>query len=278
MKCNNCGVEGKLGNKFCKECGTSFIAPTEQTEMSTVQTEMSTVQTEVAATIETTSQQPNVMPNSSSIAKDQRNAQTDEYVAKGKELAMNYWDFAKTALKRPSHTATNILGIKSNFILSLVTLVLFSLLLALIVMTNVSTVSRGYVEPEMMQPFLYLLIFMVITVIVLYGVGKYTKSDFTLQDVTSKFGALMVIPLGILVVSFVLSLVKIVSFSTSLLFVAILSVIVAIIQVVQLLVASGAKKVDPFYVSIVTLLVLAGVIYLFGENLINSINPLSNIF
>lgn len=271
MYCNNCGVEGKVGNKFCKECGTKFSVPTEQ--VASIPS-----QSEVAATLETTSQQQDYVTSHSSVEKEKTSVQTDEYVKKGKEFAKSYMDFAKVALKNPSQRAKDITGVKQNFVLSIVTIIFVSLFLPLIMTINVSTASRGYVEAKVMQPFLYIIVFIAITAFVLFGVGKLTKSQTTFQDVAAKFGTLLIVPLLLLLASFVLSLLKIISISMLFFFIAILAVTVAIIQLVQILVAKGAKKVDPFYASLATLLILAVVIYLFGENMMNSINPFHNIF
>lgn len=262
MKCNNCGVERKNTYKFCKECGTSFEA---------------IENVEIAATAE-----PSAVIENPSIQTDQENSspsknkdEAKEYVEKIKEHSASYIAFLIQAIKAPSVTARQIAGTKMNMIMGIVTLFFIALFIPIISNMNVKTTTRGFVDTPIGEIFIFNIALAAVTIGVLYLIGKFAKSNGTIQDIVAKYGALMSISLTLLLLSFIFALLKMVTLSLGMLAISFVATVVAIIHIVHLLVKEAKSGIDSIYASLITLVVLAIVIYAFGEKVINNVNPLN---
>lgn len=137
----------------------------------------------------------------------------NEFVDKAKEAAINFSNFFLKYLKEPS-SAVHVT--KSHLISSIITLVIFSLLLSIDFFVTYRKVAGFFGENSFVDGFLIPLISVIILFAVAIGVTfagvSITHQSFTFTNLVTKFGALAVPFLSLYLVAFIVSLLGLMKF------------------------------------------------------------------
>ncbi|AXF55252.1 zinc ribbon domain-containing protein [Salicibibacter kimchii] len=251
MKCHACSYELSADDNFCENCGQKVHQHAEAIE---------TARAESASTIE---------------EKDQGSGNVD--VDKVKEELSSYWTFCLNALKSPFHTASTVDGSKHLMIYGIITIVLAAIAMPLIFSSIVSTLAPWGVDMPVASPIFYILIYFALTIGVIFVVAKLGKSSVSMQQTIASFGSMMVIPLVILILSFIMALMNVLSLSFIFLGMAMTAVNLAIVYTVHLFLKDSTGGLDTFYGALIAIAVLAIILYVFGESIatsfVNDLDP-----
>lgn len=243
--CHNCSTEVSADSKFCTSCGTQLGEGTSD--------QVTQAKEEASATAETASA-------------------TNEYAEQGKELAKGYWDHLVHMFKSPlRHGKTEGEG---NFVNGIITLVLFTLFVTTIFYLLLSATNAGISEfnifggeveqpgfgETFMKPLLFILLFVGITAGVVFGVAKPSVSELNFKEVIGRFGALMVIPTALMLLSLFFYLIEAYSIFAFILLIAYAAFFTAAAFTIYSYVGQSKKGLDGIYgvliLGVVTLLSL----------------------
>lgn len=198
MNCKNCGAPLENDAKFCTNCGT----PVEQTVNENIQARAEQTPFESTA-------QPHQQPENSttdSVKQTLSNIQENEYVEKGKAYAINYWGFAKQALKAPFKTAKKMQD--PNIQLhGMTTIGLYAFLMPLLSYFMLQTFNSYLTIPffdVVIKPFTIIAVFSLVMVGVLFGVGRLMKVNVSYKAVLGAYGSLHMLPVALLLLSMIL--------------------------------------------------------------------------
>ncbi|MCA0172116.1 hypothetical protein LCD38_09445 [Bacillus sp. RAR_GA_16] len=130
----------------------------------------------------------------------------NEYIEKGKLISKNFFSFAIQAFKGPMAASHNVTD--SDKVNGIIAHILFAFLLpffSYVTVKNIPT-NEFYEIPIpfgsfVIQPFLYILIFMAVFVAVNTGVAKLMRVNLSFMNVMTRLGVLMVIPTAAFVIA-----------------------------------------------------------------------------
>lgn len=203
MTCKNCGAPLESDAKFCTNCGS----PAEET----------TVNESIQASVEQTSEgvnQPNYHESDNqsenkatdSVKQTLSNIQENEYVEKGKVYAVNYFEFAKQALKAPFKTAKKMQSPDIQ-LHGMTTIGLYSLLMPLLFFFMLQTFNEYLDIPffdVVVKPFAIIAIASLVMAGVLFGVGRLMKVNVSYKAVLGAYGSLHALPVALLLLAMIL--------------------------------------------------------------------------
>ena len=188
MYCSNCGASYDEGSKFCGGCG-SQIGGGNSNE----------------ATQQVNPQQVSQQMTAATVTTEPAN---NEYIEKGKRISKNFFSFAIEAFKGPmsaSHKVT-----ESDKVNGIIAHLLFALLIPLFSYTTAKNITTNeYYEipvpfgSVVIQPLLYILIFMAVFIAVNTGVAKLMRVNLSFMNVMTRLGVFIVIPTLLLLIAVV---------------------------------------------------------------------------
>ncbi|WP_079478065.1 zinc-ribbon domain-containing protein [Halobacillus salinus] len=264
MFCTACGSQMKEGVQFCGSCGHAM---TESADQARREAQVD----ETAAT--------------SSV---NRNTPENEYVQKSKEIGSQFYKFALQMLKEPFRAGKSVT--EADKVNGIISNVLLAFLLPLFTYLMARSFSSEWVEVPfdllVLQPFFYLLLFIAIYTVVVFGVGKLMRADVSYMAVVAKFGALNILPVTLMLASVVFSILSLSTLGT-LVFAASLILFGASSMTLVFLVHASKEDrrgLDVFYGLVITNVSMAIIYVLIGmsvmENIIEQINygPLGMFF
>lgn len=190
ITCPNCGQQTETG-KFCTHCGADLGAIKD---------------TAAAAdpTIQGVAPTPTEQPDS-----NQQTQQPNEVVEKLKDVGGNFGHFFVTLLKKPGSAKQ---ATKKDFISGIITLAIFSIVIALSVYLSSNGMASYFIENPFvdlfLKPLLYFLVLVIVMLAVTYGGMKLTGQTTNFQEVLGKFGAYTVPFLILLVIGLLFSFVS----------------------------------------------------------------------
>ncbi|MBR7552646.1 zinc-ribbon domain-containing protein [Allobacillus sp. GCM10007491] len=223
--CQNCQTEVSEDSKFCTSCGTQLENGAESPVVAAKE--------ESAATAGGTS--------------------TNDYAEQGKELAKNYWQHLVHIVKSPMrHGKAEGEG---NFVNGLITLVLFSLFIPLTIYFGIraiasSTFGMGSAVPfgtMFFKPFFFILLFVAVAVGIIFAVVKPSVADLHIKSVVGRFGAFMVIPTAIMLLSLLIVSLKMFSVFFYVFFLGFIGLFIAATFAIYSFVHNKDKGIDGFY-------------------------------
>ncbi|MFC0013543.1 MULTISPECIES: zinc ribbon domain-containing protein [Allobacillus] len=225
--CQNCQTEVSEDSKFCTSCGTQLESSTESPVVAAKE--------ESAATADGSS--------------------TNDYAEQGKELAKGYWQHLVHIVKSPMRHGKA--EDESNFVNGLITLVLFSLFIPLTFYFGMkalaSSMGMGYFGPSVpfgtmfFKPFFFILLFVAVAVGIIFAVVKPSVKDLHIKSVVGRFGALMVIPTAIMLLSLLIVSLKMFSVFFYVFFLGFIGLFIAATFVIYSYVHNKDKGIDGFY-------------------------------
>jgi len=257
MHCPNCGQEIAQG-KFCTNCGAQL------SDNESIPTQ--------DPTIHTTEQQ---QPTANHEQPEQ--VRQNQTVEKLKTAGADFGHFFVTLLKKPSeakHANSN------DLVSSIVTIIIFALVLALGVHLTFHAFSSGYFgEPDFtffttfVLPFVeFILLFLVVAALTLAG-GKIAAQQVTYADVLAKYGAYLIPYLLLYAAGFIIAFIGLSSLSIAFIFLSMIGALMIIPTII--LSEQPAKGFDRIYILMaiyfISLLVCSFFLQSFAETLINSV-------
>ncbi len=259
MECKQCHAPLEAGAKFCTNCGAHV-----SDEASKSQTETPT------ATEVTTNEQANGQPAQSKAT---------DYVAQGKAVSKQYWNFIPNALLNPFAASTRVKD--TDKVNGLITLALFSLLIPLFTYSAIGSYYRPPFLDTVLKPFMVLLIFFAILLAVKFGVAKLMKADISFVQVMTRFGTLMVLPTTLALLAVVFAFLNSYTFSTVLMLLSISFASIASMATIFSIKTAAPKTggIDVVYGVIITYVAMAIVLLIIGDSIMgNLIGELQNNF
>ena len=206
MNCKNCNAPLESDAKFCTNCGT----PVEQTVNDSIQASVEQAPNESKAQMNHQAHtQSNPQPEHSttdSVKQTLSNIQENEYVEKGKVYAINYWGFAKQALKAPFKTAKKMQDPDIQ-LHGMTTIGLYAFLMPLLSYFMLQTFFEYLEIPffdVVLKPFAIIAIFSLVMVAVLFGVGRLMRVNVSYKAVLGAYGTLHALPVALLLLSMIL--------------------------------------------------------------------------
>ncbi|WP_026771835.1 zinc ribbon domain-containing protein [Sediminibacillus sp. JSM 1682029] len=259
MHCTKCGSLNEADAKFCAECGSKIAS--EQLEEN-----QQPAKEEQAATVE-----PAATAGGS-----------NEYVEKGKEISQQFFGFAKEALKGPMVASRKVTA--ADTVNGIIAHVLFALLLPLFSYFTAKSFSNGYFTipfgTTVVQPFIYLLIYLAIYTAVVFGVAKLMKSNLTFLEVMSRFGVFNVLPAAVLLVAVIFSLISATAFSLFLFGVSLVLFLASSLAVIFSVKEDAVEGgIDVYYGLIIANIAMVIIFAIIGDSIVgNLMNELENSF
>lgn len=198
MNCKNCGAPLESDAKFCTNCGT----PVEQSVNEQAQT-----QTEQTSFDSTAPSNPQPETSTTDTVKQTLSTiQENEYVEKGKVYAINYWGYAKQALKAPFKTAKKMQDPDIQ-LHGMTTIGLYAFLIPLLAYFMLKTFESYLIISffdVVIKPFVIIAIFSLVMVGVLFGIGRLMKVNVSYKAVLGAYGTLHILPVALLLLSMIL--------------------------------------------------------------------------
>lgn len=202
MNCKNCHAPLESDAKFCTNCGTKVA----QTVNESVQTSVEQTSTESSHQMNQQAKQQSGPSTTDSVKQTLSNIQENEYVEKGKVYAINYWGFAKQALKAPFKTAKKMQNPDIQ-LHGMTTIGLYAFLMPLLSFFMLQTFNEYLDVPffdVVLKPFVIIAIFSLVMVAVLFGVGRLMRVNVSYKAVLGAYGTLHALPVALLLLSVVL--------------------------------------------------------------------------
>ncbi|WP_053218246.1 zinc ribbon domain-containing protein [Virgibacillus senegalensis] len=259
MHCTQCGSLNEAEARFCAECGTKLVSGIQQSQQQANHEQAATVETAATA------------------------GGSNEYVEKGKVISRQFFfAFAKEALKGPMVASRKVTG--ADMINGIIAHVLFALLLPLFSYFTAKNFSSGFITipfgATVVQPFIYLLIYLAIYTAVVFGVAKLMKSNVTFVEVMSRFGVFNVLPAAVLLVAVIFSLISATAFSMFLFGVALLLFVASSLAVIFSVKEDNVSGgIDVYYGLIIANIALVIIFAIIGDSIVgNLIDDLENSF
>ncbi|GAA0362174.1 Yip1 family protein [Bacillus horti] len=145
---------------------------------------------------------------------DKKADQFQAYVDQGKKIGKNYFSFFVQAIQAPTKASVRHHESFSNAIVSLA---LITLLIPTIMylqfrpLLQLASMFGGGPSPAgtlFFRPLLYIALLVTVIVFIIFGITKLMKVQYSLQQIVARFGALLIAPIGILIVSLLLSVMQ----------------------------------------------------------------------
>lgn len=188
MKCSVCGHINDADSKFCIKCGKKIVVTNEGQGIDSM--ELNT----------------GVDDNAGSKAISNPVNSENENMNKFKEFVSDFWKYYVDLILRPT-SMVNSLNQK-QLTNGLIMIVLFSLLLPLQTYFAFSGSSFSFIKPSftetVVQPFFYLLLFVVGMAGLIYATMKIAKTDGDFTTVLARFGGLLAIPVSFQIIALIL--------------------------------------------------------------------------
>lgn len=283
MQCLNCGHHND-GGKFCVKCGKKLEAVAAQQVAAGV---------EAVPTQQPAQQQP--IPN---YSQQQVPQQPNQHVENAKKISKLYIGYFMQGLKNPTATAQGVRG--EQFINGLITMILFAISIPLMIYLGIDSILDKVLNkfsvlllPLLGSDFIDLredlknvvkLDFTDIVIInglismlcigaialVTFGAVKLAKVNVSIQDVFARFGAFLIAPTAVMLVGVVFALLKISLFSYILGF-GILGLFLTVAFTILSFKHSDSNGLDSVYGTLLTYIVMAILLVLFGRHLIEAV-------
>lgn len=225
--CQNCQTEVSEDSKFCTSCGSQLENGAESP--------VASAKEESAATSDT--------------------ATTNDYAEQGKALAQGYWKHLVHMAKSPLRHG-KVEG-EGNFVNGLITLVLFSLFIPMTFYFGMkafaSSMGMGYFGSAVpfgtifFKPFFFILLFIAVAVGIIFAVVRPSVANLHIKSVVGRFGALMVIPTAIMLLSLLIVSVKMFSVFFYVFFLGFIGLFIAATFAIYSYVHNQNKGIDGFY-------------------------------
>lgn len=225
MICQNCKEETEQG-KFCTSCGAAL---TDESAATTEPMESSEI-------VETEQIQETVEPN-----------EPNQFMEQLKDTGANFGKFFLTHITRPSDASK---ANSANLISGIITMVLFSLIIALniYIMFDFVLFYDSFVVPLLKNVILFGLV-----ATITFAAAKVSIQDVSISDVIAKYGAYLIPFLLLYVVGILFSVVKL-GFPFTL--VTTISILGSILIIpILILTEKAIKGFDPVYIIIALSLV-----------------------
>ncbi len=144
---------------------------------------------------------------------------------------------------------------------AVVTLVLFALFLPLSIYFIANSMLRFFGGVPFItffgKPFGYLLVFSVVVILTLFGIGKLMKSKVTFTGVVAKFGSFTVIPMLLSLACFLFSVVRAYEPALFLLLLSVLTWLVAATYTIYSFASEEKRGLDPLHGAILFFIVIS---------------------
>jgi hypothetical protein len=235
MNCKHCGRTIAEDSNFCTYCGTQT--------------------------------QAHIVPPFTASQSTNEN----QYLKRGKEIGGSYLNFVLETLKAPVAMAEK--SDERHFINGIITIILFSFFFPLVGYMSIQNMSFGKYVPfsEMVfYPFLYFLVFFACLVAVMYFMIHKINDKGTFQSVVARFGALLLIPLLLNIVSVLLAIVNVITFTLLLSMLGLVSVLICISLTVYSY-KNNKSGFDVFYAVLISYIAVFVLIYIFGESFLSGL-------
>ncbi len=232
MVCKHCGRTIAEDSNFCTYCGT-------QTQLQ------------------------GVSPNGGS-----QHTSKNQYLKHGKNIGASYLNFFLETLRGPVAMAEK--ADEKHFINGLITIILFSFIFPL----GFYTILRAnapfgkylpFVE-FVFYPFFYFLVFFACLLAVIYLFSQRMNEQGTFQSVIARFGSLLLIPLVLNIVSVLLAMVNVITFTLFLLIFSLVSILICIPLTIYSYKKDKKSDLDVYYAVLISYIVVFILIYIFGES------------
>ncbi|MGY0693650.1 hypothetical protein ACW2QC_12765 [Virgibacillus sp. FSP13] len=258
MQCSNCGQQTEEG-KFCTNCGAQL--PND----------------EYAAAADPTINTNDVHPPSQEPHQEQASYQSNEAVDKLKTAGANFGHFFVTLVKGPSEAKK---ANSNDWISSVTTIVIFSLLIALGYHLSISTIPTGFFGGPSMSFFdsfvvpliEFIILFVLVAALTFAGV-KFAAQALTFMDVLAKYGGYLIPFLLLFTVGFLFALVDLTSLSALFILISVLGAL--LIAPTLILLEQPAVGFDRIYVLLgiyfISLLVFGFFIQSFIESIVGTL-------
>lgn len=254
LECTNCGHKQANGG-FCAKCGSALAPAPEQASVE--ETVQSPVQPEVAVTTE--QQQSNEA------------SEPNEFLIKAKATSSNYLQYLLETLKHPSAIFD---AKKPNFVNSLISFGLFSIFFALTSylvahkINNASIYGEAYPVPffsTFFSAFFGIIIAIALITGAVFIISKLFGKGSSFLEVLNIYGGHSTVPLGLIIIAFLLVIVNALGMTGLLLSGAVGLLIGAIpLYIVISLLKDSPKVIDAFYGFLIYLIfigIVSGIVF-----------------
>jgi len=189
LYCSNCGALNKNEANFCVNCGHPLTQPDAPAQKEDALTQHDSVEkgNEFA--------QP-------SPSHDQHNAP--------KKMFLNYWEYFKTALKRPVPVSEKMT--KNESLYGFVTILIFAFLIPLMIYFALRRELGSFMYYEIgfadivIKPVFFILLMIFLVISIMFGVLNIGNSSADFKEIVARFGTLLVTPSLLLGIAFIFSL------------------------------------------------------------------------
>lgn len=275
MICGKCQTVNDSNAKFCVNCGKQIDHLKRQpvVEQSEVKTDDATVKEAVKVEEATVQEEVN-----DGADQPVRQMEPDPVIEKAKEIGQSFLGYILDGVKAPFQAGKSVGAEQADLINGLITLLIFSGFIPLSVFV-LGSWGRPPFFATVVVPFILFIIFIAITVAVLFAVARLMKSEIDFMQVFTRFMTFMIIPAGLAVLVFIVSIFNAYLFSTLLLALIFLTVSLASIGTIFTIKETKEKSggLDVMYVVIIHFLIISLVLGLFGDallgQLMNQLNP-----
>ncbi len=252
MKCQQCGKENELGEKFCVHCGNNV-------ELTETQAQTAAAQESFAV--------PSTHPSFG-----QPTAPSEHFVI---TKAKGYISYIRQHLRVPTVRSQYV--DQTEKINGIITLVLFAFILPLLL--YIPLARSGFTQwidhaftTLFLKPLFIVIVLLAILAGVLYGMTQLMKVKVHILDVIARLGSYMVIPTALLLLSLIFSIISADKLMMFTLYFGLLSAGTSISFLIHSYRQAQSDGLDPFYGVILTYLALGIVLYLFGDSLFGVFN------
>lgn len=271
MICGKCQTINNDDAKFCINCGKQI----DHLKQNPVENEPE-VKVEATAT-QATDENPTSAAGAKSVQPPKRPMEPDPTIEMAKEIGQSFWNYLLNGLKAPYQASKEVGAKQADLINGLITLIIFSAFLPLSVYLSGTMLMPGWGRPSFIRtvviPFFLFILFIAITVAVLFAVARLMNSNIDFLQVFTRFMTFMIIPAGLALLSFVVSIFNAYLFSTILMSLVFLTMFLASIATIFTIKDTKEKPggLDVTYVIIIHFLIMTIVLLLFSDALIGQL-------
>lgn len=287
MICGKCQTVNDSNAKFCVNCGKQIDHLKRQPVVEPSEVKVDDGVEEVvgaeAQVQEEAKQATAEETGAGSPGQPVRQMEPDPVIEKAKEIGQSFLGYILDGVKAPFQAGKSVGAEQADLINGLITLLIFSGFIPLSVFV-LGSWGRPPFFATVVVPFILFIIFIAITVAVLFAVARLMKSEIDFMQVFTRFMTFMIIPAGLAVLVFIVSIFNAYLFSTLLLALIFLTVSLASIGTIFTIKETKEKSggLDVMYVVIIHFLIISLVLALFGDallgQLMNQLNPFNSMW